>query len=159
MFLQFYSCEVILLEWYSSRRGAIIHCTVPTRHNQLEANLYCIRRIKERFINAPWHWSPTEYSLIFPYIQCLQLIYSEVAWELVSSGAQVQLQIILDPDYLPDYLLSLMTMEKLMLLSELIKKTLLLFTDEACKLKESAIIDETETEIETEVLLLWYPQY
>ena len=52
-----------------------------------------------------------------------------------------------------------MTMEKLMLLSELIKKTLLLFTDEACKLKESAIIDETETEIETEVLLLWYPQY
>ena len=52
-----------------------------------------------------------------------------------------------------------MTMEKLTLLSELIKKTLLLFTDEACKLKESAIIDETEAEIETEGLLLWYPQY
>ena len=31
-------------------------------------------------------------------------MYSEVAWVLVSSGIQVQLQIILKPDYLPDYL-------------------------------------------------------
>ena len=29
---------------------------------------------------------------------------SEVAWVLVPSGTQVQPQIILDPDYLPDYL-------------------------------------------------------
>ena len=29
---------------------------------------------------------------------------SEVAWVLVSSGTQAQAQIILDPDYLPDYL-------------------------------------------------------
>ena len=29
---------------------------------------------------------------------------SEVAWVLVSSGTQVQSQIILDPDYLPDYI-------------------------------------------------------
>ena len=29
---------------------------------------------------------------------------SEVAWVLVSSASQVQPQIILDPDYLPDYL-------------------------------------------------------
>ena len=29
---------------------------------------------------------------------------SEVAWVLVSSGTQVQPQIILDPDYPPDYL-------------------------------------------------------
>ena len=29
-------------------------------------------------------------------------MYSEVAWVLVSSGTQVQPQIILDPDYLPD---------------------------------------------------------
>ena len=29
---------------------------------------------------------------------------SEVAWVLVSSGIQVQPQIILDPDYLSDYL-------------------------------------------------------
>ena len=29
---------------------------------------------------------------------------SKVAWVLVSSGNQVQPQIILDPDFLPDYL-------------------------------------------------------
>ena len=37
------------------------------------------------------------------HIQCLHLMYAEVAWVLVSSGTQVQPQIILDPDYLPDY--------------------------------------------------------
>ena len=42
--------------------------------------------------------------LIFRHIQCLHLMYSEVAWVLVSSETQVQPQIILDPDYLPDYL-------------------------------------------------------
>ena len=41
-----------------------------------------------------------EYScMIFRHIQCLHLMYSEVAWVLVSWGAQVQLQITLDPDY------------------------------------------------------------
>ena len=30
-------------------------------------------------------------------------MYAEVAWVLVSSGTQVQPQIILNPDYLPDY--------------------------------------------------------
>ena len=39
--------------------------------------------------------------LIFQYFQCLHLVNSEVAWVLISSA---QLQIILDPDYLPDYL-------------------------------------------------------
>ena len=34
----------------------------------------------------------------------LHLIYAEVGWVLVSSGTQVQPQVILDPDYLPDYL-------------------------------------------------------
>ena len=44
-------------------------------------------------------------------------------------------------------------MEKMiMLLSKLIKKNLLLFTDDAYKLKESTITDETEIEIEIEVL-------
>ena len=42
--------------------------------------------------------------LIFQRIHCLHLMYSEVAWVLVSSGTQVQPQIILDSDYLPDYL-------------------------------------------------------
>ena len=31
-------------------------------------------------------------------------MYAEVAWVLVSLGTQVQPQVILDPDYLPDYL-------------------------------------------------------
>ena len=31
-------------------------------------------------------------------------LYSDVFWELVSSGTQVQTQIILEPGYLPDYL-------------------------------------------------------
>ena len=31
-------------------------------------------------------------------------MYAEIAWVLVFSGTQVQPQIILDPDYLPDYL-------------------------------------------------------
>ena len=42
--------------------------------------------------------------LIFRHILCLHLMNSEVAWVLLSSGTQVQPQVILDPDYLPDYL-------------------------------------------------------
>ena len=42
--------------------------------------------------------------LIFRHIQCLHLMYAEVAWVLVSSETQVQPQMILDPDYFPDYL-------------------------------------------------------
>ena len=42
--------------------------------------------------------------LIFRHIQCLDLMNTEVAWVLVSSGTQIQPQILLDPDYLPDYL-------------------------------------------------------
>ena len=38
------------------------------------------------------------------HIHCLHLMYAEVAWELVSSGTQAQLQMIINPDYLPDYL-------------------------------------------------------
>ena len=30
-------------------------------------------------------------------------MYAEVAWVLVSSGTEVQPQVILNPDYLPDY--------------------------------------------------------
>ena len=37
-------------------------------------------------------------------------MYAQVAWVLVSSGTQVQPQVIIDPDYLPDYLSVLMTM-------------------------------------------------
>ena len=38
--------------------------------------------------------------LTFRYIQCLYLMYAEVAWVLVFPVTQVQLQVILDPDYL-----------------------------------------------------------
>ena len=41
---------------------------------------------------------------IFWHIQCLHLMYSEVAWVLVSLRTQVQQQITLNPDYLPYYL-------------------------------------------------------
>ena len=42
-------------------------------------------------------------AFIFRHIQCLHSMYSEVAWVLLSSGTQVQPQIIVHPDYLPDY--------------------------------------------------------
>ena len=42
--------------------------------------------------------------LVFRHIQRLHLMYSEIGWVLVSSKTQVQPQIILDPDYLADYL-------------------------------------------------------
>ena len=38
------------------------------------------------------------------HIQCLRLMYAEVAWVLLPSETQVQLEVILDPDYLPDCL-------------------------------------------------------
>ena len=43
-------------------------------------------------------------ALIFQYFLCLHLIYCEVAWVLVPLGTQVQTQMILKADYLPDYL-------------------------------------------------------
>ena len=44
--------------------------------------------------------------LIVQHIECLPLMYSKVAWALVlkNSGTQAQPQVILNPDYLPDYL-------------------------------------------------------
>ena len=42
--------------------------------------------------------------LTFQHIQYLHLMYAKVAWVLVSSGTQVQPQIMPDPDYLPDCL-------------------------------------------------------
>ena len=40
----------------------------------------------------------------FHHIQYIHFMYAEVAWVLVSSGTQVQPQIILDSDHLRDYL-------------------------------------------------------
>ena len=74
--------------------------------NQKQIN---IRIIKLKRISAPRSWSHVYNTVVltiltFQHIQCLHLMYSEVAWVLVSSGTQVQPQIIPDPDYLPDYL-------------------------------------------------------
>ena len=44
-------------------------------------------------------------AIIFPHILDLHLINSDVDWGLVSSGTQVQPQIIFDTDDFPDYLL------------------------------------------------------
>ena len=41
--------------------------------------------------------------LTFRHIQCLHLMNCEIAWALVSLGTKVQPQIILAPDYLPDF--------------------------------------------------------
>ena len=41
--------------------------------------------------------------LIFRHIKGLHLMYTELAWILVSSGTQVQPQIILDPSHFSDY--------------------------------------------------------
>ena len=59
--------------------------------------------------SAPKSWPHVNNTVVltiltFRHIQCLHLMYAEVAWVLVSSGTQVQPQVILDPDYLPDYL-------------------------------------------------------
>ena len=65
--------------------------------------------IKLRCISAPKSWPDVKNTVVltvltFRHIQCLHLMYAEVAWVLVSSRTQVQPQVILDPDYLPDYL-------------------------------------------------------
>ena len=59
-------------------------------------------------LSAPKNWSNIKNTVALTlltsrHIQCLHLMYAEVAWVLLSSGTQVQPQVILDPDYLPDY--------------------------------------------------------
>ena len=65
--------------------------------------------LKLKCISSPKCWSHVKNTgvltiLTFRHIQYLHLMYAEVAWVLVSSGTQVQPQVILDPDYLLDYL-------------------------------------------------------
>ena len=42
--------------------------------------------------------------LIVWHIWCFHLMYAEVAWVLVKLGTQVQPQIIVDLEFLPEYL-------------------------------------------------------
>ena len=79
---------------------------MPDIINQKQIN---IRIIKLKGISAPRSWSHVNNTVVliiltFQHIQCLHLMYAEVAWVLVSLGTQVEPQIIPDPDYLPDYL-------------------------------------------------------
>ena len=60
-------------------------------------------------MSAPESWSHIKNTvaltiLTLRHVQGLHLMYAEVAWVLVSSETYVQLQAILNPDYLPDYL-------------------------------------------------------
>ena len=79
---------------------------MPDIVNQKQIN---IRIIKLKCISAPRSWYHVNNTVVltiltFQHIQCLHMMYAEVAWVLVSSETQVQPQIIPDPDYLPDYL-------------------------------------------------------
>ena len=89
---------VILLELFSQRSNHILH------------SLHKGSSIKNRFrYSAPRSWSNIKNAVVltiltFQHIQCLHLMYVEVAWVLVSLGTQVRPKIILDPDCLPDCL-------------------------------------------------------
>ena len=89
---------MILLELFSERSNHILH--------SLQKGL----PIKNRFrYSARRSWLNIKNTVVltiltFQHIQCLYIKYVEVAWVLLSSGTQVQPQIILDPDYLLDYL-------------------------------------------------------
>ena len=89
---------MILLELFSQRSNHILH------------SLHKGSSIKSRFrYSAPRSWLNIKNTVVFTiltfqHIPCLHFMYAEVAWVLVSSWSQVQPQIILDPDYFPDYL-------------------------------------------------------
>ena len=92
--------------WSCSGRGATIYYTVYARH---QSKTDYIRIIKSKCDSAPRSWAHINNTvaltiLTFQHIQCLHLMYSEVAWVPVSLGTQVQPQITPNPDDLPDYL-------------------------------------------------------
>ena len=87
---------------------------MPEIINQKQIN---IRIKKLKCISTPRSWPHINSAVVLTiltcqHIQCLHLMYAEVAWVLVSSGTQVQPQIIPDPDYLPDIFPFPMTMLK-----------------------------------------------
>ena len=92
------------MQWYPLRcfhKGANIYYIVYTRH-KLRKNYYQNNKIK-------MHQS-SKLLVTYKERSCFDhsdyqthLMYAEVAWVLVSSETHVQPQIILDPDYLPNY--------------------------------------------------------
>ena len=64
-------------------------------------------------MSSPKGWSHVNNTVVltiltFRHIQCLHLMYAEIAWVQVSSGTQAQSQITLDPDYSQTILPSIM---------------------------------------------------
>ena len=76
--------------------------------NHLLHSLSQAESIKNRLISEQQNENISELQqgghMIFWYFECLHLMYSEVAWVLVSSGTQDESQIILEPGYLSHYL-------------------------------------------------------
>ena len=80
-----------------------MYCIVHTRHNRLKQ--INIRIIKWRYISAPRIWPNKGYSCFdFAAYSVFTFVYTDVAWVLLSSQTQVQTQLILNRDYLPDNL-------------------------------------------------------
>ena len=89
------------------------------RSNHILQSLHKGSSIKNRFrYSAPGSSSNIKNTVVltiltFQNIQCLYLMYAEVAWVLVSFGTQVQPQIILDTYYLlfvsDDYEITMIT--------------------------------------------------
>ena len=78
------------------------------KHQSFPVSIVNIRIIKLRCISAPPSWSHINNIIALTIltiwnIQCLHLMYDEVAWVLVSLGTLAQPQIIPDPDYRADY--------------------------------------------------------
>ena len=102
MFLQCYSCIVLLLKFslkksnhtlHSSRRVLLIENTDCYQNNGINVSvLQEVDRIKNAVV------------LVFPHIQCSHLMYSKKSWILVFSGTPIRPQVILNLDYLPDHL-------------------------------------------------------
>ena len=82
-------------------------CIVYTKHHKLKTDSY--QNYKIKIYQSPKSCSHIKNTvpltiLTLRHIQCLHLMHPEVAWVLVSSGTQVQLQAILNPDFPPDFL-------------------------------------------------------
>ena len=97
-----------------SRKGATIYYIVYSKHNQFET--YWYQGNKRKIYRSSKKLVTLRIYILYSCFDFLArslftLMNSEVAWVLVSSGTQVQPQIILDPDYRSNYLSVLLTMK------------------------------------------------
>ena len=98
---------MIPYSWSCSRRRATMYYKfTPGIINEKQIN---DRMIRLRCISDPKSWLHIKNTVVLTiltlwYIHHLHLMYAEVAWALVLLGTQVQPQVILDWDYLLDYI-------------------------------------------------------